>query len=320
MRTMRLEIVSMTPQRAVEYLARPWSKQRRISAPFVRKYARAMAEGRWVEPSLDPIAFNVEGELANGQHRLYAVIEAEWQGEMLVAFDAPEEAFLVHDTGRHRLAAQFVQLTGAKDVASAARMILWYDQRHPLWPNGQTAFDNDEILGFISENEEALARAVGYASAARKAASVPAGIHGAVLFIADRGGIADDVIGQWAEGVISGSNLEADDPRLRLRNRLLRDAAIRRDKNAVWSMVCRAFNAFNEGRALGSLLTSYHERPPVVKFTPHQTTALREPRRGTPRPGNVPSAAGANHGPMTRRRNAPPPGADRAPRPSGWKG
>lgn len=302
---MRLEIVHMTPRLAVEYLAKPWAKQRRISNAFVRKYARTMREDRWVEPSLDPVAFNLDGELANGQHRLYAVIEAEWQGDMLVAFDAPDEAFLVHDTGRHRLAAQFVHAPHAKDVASITRMVLWYDQRHPAWPNGATAFDNDEVLGFIAEHEDALNAAAAYGHAGQRHASVPSGIHGAVLFIAARGGISDDVIEGWVAGLNTGSNLESDDPRLRLRNRLLRDPGIRRDKNAVWAMVCRAFNAYTEGRQLGSLSVSYHERPPVVKFSPHQRTARQEPRRGDLTRTNLPP--GFKGGRKSRRKNAPPP-------------
>lgn len=309
MRQMRLEIEHISPQRAVEFLARPWSKQRRISNAFVRKYARAMTEGRWVEPSLDPIAFNMDGELSNGQHRLYAVIEAGWEGDMLVAYDAPDEAFLVHDTGRHRLAAQFIHLPAAKAIASAARMVLWYDQRHPLWPNGATAFDNDEILDFVAANEELFKAVATAAQAAQKAAYIPAGAHGAVLFIAARGGIDWTVIEQWNEGIVTGSNLANDDPRLRLRNRLIRDMPIRHDKNAVWSMVCRAFNAFTEGRPLGALSMSYHERPPVVKFTPHQRTARSAPRLGdTSRAGNTPVGYNTgNTASRRRRRNAPPP-------------
>src|SRR5262245_13129516 len=102
------EVISMNPTLAADWLARPWERQRRVSQAAVDRYAQAMTEGRWMEPSLDPIALTPDGRLLNGQHRLSAVIAADWSGDMLVARDVDPALFGVIDTGRRRLAGQFV--------------------------------------------------------------------------------------------------------------------------------------------------------------------------------------------------------------------
>ena len=199
---------------------------------------------------------------------------------MLIALDVPEENFLVHDTGRHRLAAQFVTLPNAKQVTTLTRIVLWYDQRHPAQPNGHTDFDNDEILSFIDDHAEAITECVREANEVMKYTMIPVGIHGAILFIAKRGGADPEAVGQWLEGLRSGSGLDTNDARLRLRNKVIREAALRKDKNAMWAMVVRAFNAFMQDRPIGALVSSSNDGPPPVQFSLRQRTALPKPRGG----------------------------------------
>jgi len=273
---MHFEIVRVDAEVAASWLAKPWARQRSLSAQVTRKYARSMAAGRWEEPSLDPIGFTVDGLLANGQHRLSAVIEAGWSGDMLIAYDVPEENFLVHDTGRHRLAAQFVRLPHAKVIASMARLILWYDERHPASPRGGgTLFDNDEILAFVddSANTDLLVECARDAENVKKNTGLPPSVHGAVLFIARRGGADADRVASWVDGLQSGAGLEVNDPRLALRNKLARQTTIRRDQVVMWYLVVRAFNAHMAGRTLGSLLGHTDGPIPVIKFTRYQRTA-----------------------------------------------
>lgn len=268
---MRFEVIKVTPALAAEWLARPWVRQRTVSNRITEKYAEAMSQGRWEEPSLDPIGFTVEGELANGQHRLLAVIKSGWSGEMLVAFDVPAVNFLVHDTGRRRLPAQFIKLPQAKQVASAARLVLWYDRSYPAPPRGSASlFDNDVILGFVDDNEEALLDAARDAGRVYKYTHIPPGVHGAVLFIARRGEMDEGRISQWVEGLASGANLEARDPRLLLRQKISRSRSLSLDITAMWAVTVRAFNAYMHGRELANLRQD-GDVPPFIKLSPYHT-------------------------------------------------
>lgn len=77
----KVEII--TPSMAKEYLEKN-VKNRPINLKTVNKYAEDMASGNW-ELTHQGIAFNENGELIDGQHRLQAVIKSEASVEMMVA-------------------------------------------------------------------------------------------------------------------------------------------------------------------------------------------------------------------------------------------
>lgn len=283
---MRHEVITVTPELAAEWLARPSTRQRTLSRNVVHGYGRAMAEGRWHEPSTDPIAFTSNGELLNGQHRLTALIRMGVTLEMLVAYDVPEELFDVIDTGRRRQAAQFIRAPHATALASAARMILWYDKRrlvdpkHPMQPTGPTAvgFDNDELLEVIEGPlADILTESVRDATRAVRWCGIPPSVHATVLTIARREGADPAMIDGWLYGLIEGVGLGMDDPRRRLRQRLTDQANsihLRRSVPAVWMLTVRAFNAYMQQRPVKMLKYEAEDAAPAIDLT--GTTANQE--------------------------------------------
>lgn len=263
------EVRDVDPSVAAAWLAKPWVRQRTVSHAVVRKYARAMADGRWEEPSLDPIGFTPDGDLGNGQHRLSAVIESGWRGEMLVAMNVPPENFLVHDTGRKRQASQFVKLPNASLIVAMTRVVLWYDRLHPTPLNGTnaTSFDNDEVLEYVDANEDLIVQCARDADFAYRNAGIPSTPHAAVLFVARRGEVDEDRVSTWLDGISTGVGLGPGDPRLRLREYFIRHPNVRRDRATTWAVVVRAFNAFLEGRTLSKIMAlSPGDQVPVVRY------------------------------------------------------
>lgn len=265
---MRHEVVRVTPEMATQWLAKPGDAQRKVDRNAVVKYARAMAEGRWFEPTIDPIALDGDGFLMNGQHRLLAVIRAEWSGDMLVAFDVDPAMFGVIDTGRRRLAQQFITVRSATAVASIVRLTLWYYRRWPLPPRGYNlSWDNDEILSAVTADADALEVAVRAADAVHRSCGVPVSVHGAVLYIARNQGADEGRVQEWVDGLATGAGLSVNDPRLQLRNRMLGAAHIRRDTVAMWQITARAFNAWVQGRDLARLIYDPSAQAPLVDLT-----------------------------------------------------
>lgn len=283
---MRFEIITVTPELAAEWLARPSTRQRSQARNTIVKYARAMTEGRWHEPTTDPISFTALGELLNGQHRLVAVIKSGVTLDMLVAFDVPEVLFDVIDTPRARTASQFVRQTFANELTSAARLVLWYDQRRlsdpakPSDPTGSTAmgFDNDELLDYIEgPANPQLTVSVREAKAASRFCGIPTSVHAAVLTIARREGAEEGRISDWLYGLVEGVGLGFDDPRRRLRQRLLDTSSrhIRRSVPAVWMLTVRAFNAWMQDRPVKTLKYEPEDAPPAIDMTGRQTQRER---------------------------------------------
>lgn len=259
--TLRHEIVTVTPEIAREWLAQPFARQRTVSATKVGTYARAMAEGRWQEPSLDPIAFTSDGQLLNGQHRLAALITTGRPLEMLVAHEVPETLFDIIDTPRPRTAAQFVRGAHPTQHVAAARMVLWHQQRRDLGrrrPTGQAVqFDNDVLLALIEgPTGGELSRAVEEAYRAWRSSGIPVGAHAAVLYLARlEAGVDHARLDAWIEGVIEGIELGREDTRRLLRQRMSdqRDGPDSRRMPQGWDLTVRAFNAWMQGRTFASL-------------------------------------------------------------------
>ena len=99
------ELETITPERARKYLAHVPDHQRPINWRRVWEYGNEMSEGRWL-PTSDAIAFDDQGNLINGQHRLRAVIESHASVSMLVVRGLPSASYQVTDCGQGRTVAQ----------------------------------------------------------------------------------------------------------------------------------------------------------------------------------------------------------------------
>lgn len=70
-------VLIITPEMAKKYLQN-MKTNRNISFARVNAYARDMERGAWQENG-ESIVFNKSGQLVNGQHRLAAIVKAEFR-------------------------------------------------------------------------------------------------------------------------------------------------------------------------------------------------------------------------------------------------
>lgn len=92
--------MEVTPALAQEWLDTA-GRNRTVHETWVDRYAHRMERGDWMVTD-QGIAFNVEGQLMNGQHRLHAVIRANRPVTMLVTRGLDSRAQLVMDQGVKR--------------------------------------------------------------------------------------------------------------------------------------------------------------------------------------------------------------------------
>lgn len=106
---MRVETIHMTPELAAKMLANNVGN-RALRKTTVRAYAADMKAGEW-RCTHQPIAQNASGQLVDGQHRLSAVILAQWSGVMqLATYDTDEQALKIPvDRGVMRKAYDVLQ-------------------------------------------------------------------------------------------------------------------------------------------------------------------------------------------------------------------
>jgi hypothetical protein len=93
-----------------------------LSRSTVRAFAEPMRRGDWMLTH-QGVAFDSNGVLVDGQHRLAAVIEAELPMEMTVFTDVEPDIFDVLDTGIRRNAADVWVLEGERSTMMLAAMV-----------------------------------------------------------------------------------------------------------------------------------------------------------------------------------------------------
>lgn len=121
----KIKTLTITPELAEKWLGKN-RKNRNISRATVDAYARDMKAGKW-RLTYDPIRFDQEGLLIDGQHRLLACLQAGKPFDSLVVEGVAGEANDVIDSGYKRYPATVLAANGytyATVIAAAAVNLL----------------------------------------------------------------------------------------------------------------------------------------------------------------------------------------------------
>ena len=156
---LKTRVESVTPKKAEKYLATGEGKNfRRISERRVKLYAQDMTDGKWALTG-ESIVFNTAGELIDGQHRLWAVIESGATVQMLVV-EGVKSALHI-DSGRPRTMAgwlEHVGYTNANLLAAALARAMIYNDLGYLPPDRTTKLGGirtrERMLKFLADNPD----------------------------------------------------------------------------------------------------------------------------------------------------------------------
>lgn len=230
----------------------------------INQYALDMLRGDW-KLTHQGIAFDKKGALKDGQHRLLAIIQAAEEGamdgetkvpakprikiQMAVTFGLDNNTFDTIDTGYTRNAGQVLAIAGYTNqlgLAASAKLLHLFDH-HEFKYWRETKVTNHEILHVVRETgiDEYIpsirpliplgfivaASTVGYYVCNR---AYPEGPHE-----------------EFLSGLNTGEGLGKEDPRLVLRNYVIRSkglARIRRDSYVHLALWIIAWNDFVNGK------------------------------------------------------------------------
>lgn len=102
--------MDITPEFAKELLDQNKDNYRAINHKRVEMYSRQMASGLWQE-NAEPIHVYEDGTLANGQHRLSAVVDSGATIPMLIVYGVKKDV-RTFDVGSRRTTAQILKANG----------------------------------------------------------------------------------------------------------------------------------------------------------------------------------------------------------------
>lgn len=148
------EMVEVTPALAAEWLEKNVANNRPVRAVDVSKFARDMMNGNW-RLTHQGIAFNTEGRLIDGQHRLRAVVQSKCTVPMMVWHNLPEECLPMIDIGLARTARDSIGFMTSENaytskiVISTMRMIYRISNNLPQ----KTKFSPTELYDIMHAND-----------------------------------------------------------------------------------------------------------------------------------------------------------------------
>jgi hypothetical protein len=141
-----IEVKLITPEMAKKYLEKN-ADNRKIRKTTVATYANDMKNGRW-ELTHQGIAFNDQGELVDGQHRLAAIVDSGVSIRMVIANGVSSKVNLDNHIKR-----TLIDSTGASAIQIAiSRIILDRIQGNPFERKASAS----EIAEFIRDHKTNL--------------------------------------------------------------------------------------------------------------------------------------------------------------------
>lgn len=215
---MTFEVIDVTPDLAKEWIGIANYQNRKLRNGRVESYADMMRRGQWVMTG-DPIRFDVNGRLIDGQHRLHALALADVTLPMLVISDAPEDAFHVIDSGLMRSYADSLQgVSSGANKAAAIRLIYAYELEADVrLRNSLMLVNRVDVVDFYNAHTSEIEFA--WTEGDRVYRRHTAGNGTAwVAFVYLTNQINPDLSWQFIESIAIGASLGATDPRLALRN------------------------------------------------------------------------------------------------------
>lgn len=257
---MRLAVVTINPNDAHRMLLEAsGQRQRNLNRRRVTQYAAEMKAGRWAVTH-QPIAFDPDGVLIDGQHRLSAIVAAGVPVTVSVCYDADPDTFGVVDNGWARTPAAALTIAGYGNTAilsAAARHYLTYHDvvGTKTTPTGQHRSNHSSVALVAFMDTRPGQAILGSITEARRIA-ISVGRVGTGTWLAACLGMLEvygtdpETRSEFLERLENGTMLEVGSPILALRRWLTSDAhgygAVRRDVAAFSGMAAfiKAWNGW----------------------------------------------------------------------------
>lgn len=255
----------ITPQIAAAYLEGN-VLNRNIRQFAVQAYARDMTEGNW-QLTGEAIKFSPDGTLLDGQHRLWAVIEANLPVQMFVVRGIEPEARKVMDSGMKRPASDMLTLAGypcATLLAATANLGLYMETDGTVSAasgSRRTRYSHTEIMEWVQDNPSAVDSVRLVASTLGKAMDAPPTAIAYAHWVLYR--INPTECERFFDGVAQMKTDGRGDPRLAMTRMF---ATARRNRVVVShtvaiSVIFRAWNAWRRGKSLTAIRTEVNGKP-----------------------------------------------------------
>jgi hypothetical protein len=257
----------ISPEQAAIYLDKNYVSNRKPRPARVDLYAAAMAANEW-HLTGEPVIFDIDGNMVNGQHRMLAAIKADTGFLTLVVRGAPSEAFTYLDSGLGRQGSDVLHSAGIRNatlISAAARLVVGLETGtlHNV-ATLSVAANRGVILDEVMKREDMWDRAALAGRSVRRIGANPSAWAAFYVYASDR--VDEETISEFLTSVIDGANLPKGDPRIALRSWFAN--AKRRDNRLHLAAITRAWNAWANDTSLTLIKTWITGQPFPALYVP----------------------------------------------------
>ena len=253
--------VRVTPEMAMRFLDAN-NLNRPLSDPHVQRIANQIRENKW-RFNGDTIKIADTGDVLDGQHRLWAIIESKQSVETIIVNGIAREAFSTIDTIRKpRSLGDTVALSGNARYRSAigsalAWLIRWQNDCLENYKAPINRVENSDVEQALKDNP-GIVRAVERAQGMRSVAN-PALMAFLYYIVTNRNEtLAERMMSTLADPAGVGVN----DPFFRLRQYFLSDHHKRKDPIVSIAIAIKAINAAAEDKKVQVLNWRHQGKSP----------------------------------------------------------
>lgn len=244
------------PEDAAFILDNKNKRNRSITQGTVDQYARAMTNDEWHFIG-DPIRFDKDDNLLDGQQRLAAVAQSGCPQTFVIVRNLEKDDQRYMDGGRKRTAIDQLKIEGMTNAAVAAGIaslyLHWQADDLP-WFN--IKFSTFEIVDWVESNLDTVEAAIKHANAAYQSTRAGKSIMGASYIVFSQATDVDTAT-EFVNLVSTGAGLSTGSPILLLRQKMIEWAnkrmGLRPARHEQLYFVVRTWNAWRKGEKLTKL-------------------------------------------------------------------
>jgi len=147
-------IITISVDQARKWVENHNPHNRAVSTTTITRYATLMNRGEWML-TCEPIMFDWNGNLLNGQHRLMAIIASGKPQQFLVVKDLNPSIFPLIDTQHQRRGADCLSILKVKNYAHAAcatQMVSQWYRMGEIGGYGSVRVNNMELVRIWQNN------------------------------------------------------------------------------------------------------------------------------------------------------------------------
>ena len=247
-----LEKIMLPPEMARQMLERN-TINRPLNQPHVNRIARQIRGKLW-RYNGDTIKVSTDEDVLDGQHRLWAIIEANMAVETVVVRGISREAFATIDTlSKPRSGADILAINGLerhlKDVASALTWLLrWQRGCVENYKDAFNRVENSDIEAAFADHP-LIVKAVERAITVRRVGNV--GIIAFLFYVLSNRNA--ELAERFIATLFEPEAVSAEDPFFQLRKYFLSDHHQRKNPVTTIALCIKAANAAHQGKRMRTL-------------------------------------------------------------------